>query len=59
MTPVGHVEIAERLGVKPTTVYQWRQRDLGFPEPRYTVGGWPAWSWEDDIVPWATATQRL
>ena len=49
--PVGAVEIAERLGVKRRTVDQWRQRDLGFPEPRWTVGGRPAWQW-DDVQAW-------
>lgn len=45
--PVGPPEIAERLGVKRRTVDQWRQRRLGFPEPRWTVGGRPAWNWPD------------
>lgn len=45
--PVGVVEVAARLGVQRATVDQWRQRDLGFPEPRWTVGGRPAWQWED------------
>lgn len=55
--PVGAVEIATRLGVSRRTVDQWRQRDLGFPEPRWTVGGRPAWNW-DDVTPWAEATGR-
>ncbi len=49
--PVGAVEIAERLGVKRRTVDAWRQRDLGFPEPRWTVGGRPAWNY-DDVAAW-------
>jgi predicted DNA-binding transcriptional regulator AlpA len=49
--PVGAVEIAERLGVARRTVDQWRQRDLGFPAPRWQVGGRPAWNW-DDITGW-------
>jgi predicted DNA-binding transcriptional regulator AlpA len=52
--PVGAVEIAQRLNVKRRTVDQWRQRDLGFPPPRWTVGGRPAWNW-DDIEAWAKA----
>ena len=49
--PVGAVEIAERLGVARRTVDQWRQRDIGFPDPRWQVGGRPAWNW-DDIEHW-------
>lgn len=49
--PVGAVEIAARLGVKRATVDQWRIRDLGFPEPRWQVGGRPAWNW-DDVQAW-------
>jgi predicted DNA-binding transcriptional regulator AlpA len=52
--PVGAVEIAARLGVERRTVDSWRQRDLGFPDPRWTVGGRPAWDWAD-VVPWAAA----
>lgn len=49
--PVGAVEIAARLGVKRGTVDQWRQRYVGFPEPRWSVGGRPAWNY-DDIQAW-------
>jgi predicted DNA-binding transcriptional regulator AlpA len=56
--PVGVVEIAERLGVTRKAVDAWRMRDLGFPEPRWTVGGRPAWEWED-VEAWARATSRL
>lgn len=57
--PVGAIEIAARLGVKRRTVDQWRQRDLGFPVPRWTVGGRPAWDWPD-VAAWAEkrATDR-
>ena len=41
--PVGVIEIAERLSVTRDAVNQWRRRDVGFPEPRWTVGGRPAW----------------
>jgi len=58
--PVGASEIAERLGVQRGTVAAWRQRDhLGFPEPRWTVRGGPAWDWDADIVPWAKDHERL
>lgn len=49
--PVGAVEIAARLGVKRRTVDAWRQRGLGFPEPRWTVGGRPAWNF-GDVAAW-------
>ena len=55
--PVGAVEIAARLGVARRTVDQWRQRELGFPEPRWTVGGRPAWAWAD-IEAWAAARRK-
>lgn len=55
--PVGAVEIAARLGVQRATVDQWQQRKL-LPQPRWTVGGRPAWDWAD-IAAWATATGRL
>jgi len=55
--PVGIVEIADRLGVERTTVDQWRQRGV-IPQPRWTVGGRPAWDWET-ITAWAQATSRL
>ena len=55
--PVGAVEIAARLGVKRATVDQWRARDLGFPEPRWRVGGRPAWNW-DDVEAWSVKRDR-
>lgn len=54
--PVGAVEIAARLGVARRTVDAWRQRDLGFPEPRWQVGGRPAWNW-DDVTAWTKANR--
>jgi predicted DNA-binding transcriptional regulator AlpA len=56
--PVGIVEIAQRLGVTRAALDKWRSRDVGFPEPRWTVGGRPAWEW-DDIEAWARKTGRL
>jgi predicted DNA-binding transcriptional regulator AlpA len=55
--PVGIPEIAERLRVKRPTVDVWRTRGL-LPEPRWTVGGRPAWNWSD-IQTWAKDTARL
>jgi len=57
MVPVGLAEIAAELGVRRVTVDRWRQRDL-LPEPRWTVGGRPAWSLHD-ILRWARETDRL
>lgn len=54
--PVGLVEIAQRLGVRRTTADVWRNRGL-LPEPRWTVGGRPAWAWAD-IEKWAKETGR-
>src|ERR1039458_7973269 len=56
--PVGSIEIAIFLGVKPDTVVQWRRRPyLGFPEPRWTVSGRPAWTW-GDIKSWSERSGR-
>lgn len=55
--PVGTVEIAQRLGVSRAAVDAWRARGLGFPEPRWTVGGRPAWEWAD-VHAWAVSTGR-
>jgi len=55
--PVGIVEIADRLGVTRSAVDRWRQRDIGFPAPTWTVGGRPAWAWQS-VAEWATATGR-
>lgn len=65
--PVGLVEIADRLGVSRSAVDLWRFRDKDaakhpdrerMPEPRWTVGGRPAWNWSD-IERWARKTGRL
>ena len=55
--PVGIVEIAARLGASRSAVDKWRQRDLGFPTPRWTVGGRPSWRWSD-VAGWAAETGR-
>ena len=55
--PVGLAEIADRLGVKRTTVDIWRNRER-LPQARWTVGGRPAWNWPD-IETWAKETGRL
>lgn len=54
--PVGTRDIAERLGVKPQTVAQWKVRGL-MPEPRWTVSGQPCWEWAD-VLEWAKASGR-
>lgn len=53
---MGLAEIAQRMGVERGTVDQWRHRGL-LPEPRWTVGGRPAWDWSD-IAAWAKDTNR-
>lgn len=45
--PVGIPEIADRLGVTRAALEKWRQRHSDFPEPRWTVGGRPAWHFDD------------
>lgn len=55
--PVGAVEIAARLGVSRRTVDAWRQRDLAFPAPTWTVGGRPAWNWPA-VAAWCAETGR-
>jgi hypothetical protein len=65
--PVGLVEVADRLGLARQTLTNLRYASLHgtggvhpFPAPRWTIGGkTPAWDWQLDIVPWATATGRL
>lgn len=56
--PVGGLEVAARLGMRPKTVTQWKLRGL-LPAPRWTVSGEDAWDWEVDIEPWARRTGRL
>jgi hypothetical protein len=59
MEPVGSIEIATFLGVKPDTIVQWRRRpQLGFPEPRWTVSGRPAWAWRD-VSDWSVKSGRM
>lgn len=55
--PVGTIEIAERLGVTRDAVNQWRRRDLGFPGPRWVVGGRPAWDWSE-VERWSRTSGR-
>ena len=56
VTPVGLTEIAQRLNVARPTTDQWRIREI-LPEPEWTVGGRPAWSW-GRIKLWAIETGR-
>ncbi|MGH2684162.1 MAG: hypothetical protein ACRDJP_01680 [Actinomycetota bacterium] len=55
--PVGTVEIAQRLSVTRKAVDAWRMRTLRvpFPDPKWTVGGRPAWDWAE-IEAWARAS---
>lgn len=60
-TVVGVPQIARRLKRGRSTVDQWRWRTtkVPFPQPRWNVGGCPAWDWALDIEPWAKETGRL
>jgi hypothetical protein len=44
------------VGHPRPTVDIWRQRGV-MPEPRWTVGGRPAWNWPD-VLAWAVETGR-
>ena len=55
---MGTQEVAALLEVDPKTVTQWRQRDLGFPDPDLTLSGSPIWR-EATIRKWAKETGRL
>lgn len=56
--PIGIKEMAERMNTTRKTVDTWRERrGVGFPEPRWTVGGRPSWDW-CDIEEWGDATGR-
>lgn len=56
--PVGATEIANRAGVGRPTVEQWTRRHATFPEPRWTIGGRPAWNWPD-VKEWLHMTKRI
>ena len=56
-TPVGIAEIAAIFDVVRGTVDQWRDRNIGFPDPVFGIGTRPAWSLED-IIDWAANTRR-
>jgi hypothetical protein len=56
--PVGVSEIAERLGLRRNSVDVARHRGT-MPDPRWHIGGRPAWCWACDIQPWAIKTGRL
>lgn len=54
---VGFTEIAERTGSKRNTVEQWKQREIEFPLPDWTVSGRPIW-WGPTIEAWCKKTGR-
>jgi predicted DNA-binding transcriptional regulator AlpA len=56
---VGATEIAERLGVKRSTVvHDWRRRHADFPQPTVRLKGVLIWNWPD-VEKWARSTGRL
>jgi hypothetical protein len=55
--PVGRTEIAERCGITPSAVDNWRAKYPDFPLHRWTVGGKRVFNWPD-IQAWLTATGR-
>lgn len=56
---VGTGEIAERLGVKRTSVvHDWRRRHRDFPEPVLELRMGLLWWWPD-VERWARHTGRL
>ena len=59
MTPVGVADIAQRCGVTPWAVGNWRrpQRHLDFPPPAGTVSEAPWWDWET-VCDWLERTGR-
>ena len=55
---VGAAEIAERLGVKRSTVvHDWRRRHPAFPEPVARLRAGLVWAWPD-VEKWAKSTGR-
>lgn len=53
----GTPELAERAGVKPDTVNQWRMRYRDFPEPLVRLRAGPVYYWPD-IQAWIKQTGR-
>lgn len=49
-TVLARSDVARRTGVSPKTVDFWRTLPE-FPEPRWSVGGRPAWDW-DEVNAW-------
>lgn len=56
--PVGATEIGRLAGVNRATVETWTRRYDDFPEPRWTVGGRPAWS-RPEVAAWLAQTGRI
>lgn len=62
--PVGINEIAEALGVEPSTVRSWQirgrkmTRQTPMPQPKCHRTGTPLWEWKA-IEAWARETGRL
>lgn len=55
---VTNADIADRLGLSPHTIVQWRARFKGeFPEPKAQHGMAYVWEWAD-VYAWLKATGR-
>jgi predicted DNA-binding transcriptional regulator AlpA len=50
--------IAERVGVQPSTIHQWRQRALTFPNPVRVFKIGPVWNWPE-VERWLQRTGRI
>lgn len=57
-SPLGFLEIASLLGVKPATVNMWRWKGLLPPADHVSVNGSPAWDLVS-VLGWAGETGRV
>ena len=46
MTLVGLHELAEHLNVSKQTLWNWRKRDMSFPQPHWKLKQGPVWDLE-------------
>lgn len=55
--PVGITELAQRAGVKPTTVHKWRERHDDFPSPVVELAMGPLWDW-GEVEQWLAVERK-